>query len=186
MGYLTTHPLPTHGSLGKQPELPKKTLSCPLHAANAVLPLPKMKCGGYRRKEPVQSPAGESRELFSIPSQGSKHSTVHVYSPVSPLPLLLHSQCLQKHRGSWGRFAAPSSVPGVCGPIPGPSNTKPCPRHGVGLAVPPQPRGQRWRHPELAAAPAEHEAVGQQSCPAGRHEPGLAAAVAPRGSLCPR
>lgn len=187
MGYLTTHPLPTPGNLGKQPELPKKPLSCPLHAASAVLPLPKMKCGGYRRKEPVQSTAGEGRDLFSIPFQGSKHSTVHVYSPYLHSPicsLLLHSQCLQTPR-ELGQVCSPQlCARGLWSHHRAQQHQTLSPaRRGPGCATP-TPwtalMSPRLLLEELAAAPAEHEAVGQQSCPAGCHEPGLAAAVAER------
>lgn len=100
MPYLITHPLPTPGILGKQPELPKKTFSHLSHTASAALPLPKLKCGGTEGRSQYKVQL-EKADLFSIPFQGSKHSMVRVYSQYLHSPicsLLLHSQCLQRPR----------------------------------------------------------------------------------------
>lgn len=47
-----------------------------------------MKCEVYKRKDAVQSTTGDGGDLFSITSQGGKHTAVHVdlhylHSPIS-------------------------------------------------------------------------------------------------------
>lgn len=175
MGYLSTHPLPSPGNLGKQPDLPKKSLSHLLHTASADLPLPKMKCGGYRRKEQVQSTAAESRFIFHpFPRQQTLHSPCLL--PVSPLPHLLLAPPLPvfaERLREPGQLCSPELCARGCAP------TKARVQHGGGLAVPPQAL-QGCCPPAVPGAgsrTAGQQAVAQQGCPAGCHEPVLAAAV---------
>lgn len=194
MGYLTTHPLPpprepreAARTSQKNPFLsPPCGQRCSPPAQDEVWRVQKKGAG------PKYSWRGQRFIFHPFPRQQALHSPCLL--PVSPLPHLLLAPALAVFaerprelgqvcspelcaRGLWSHHGAQQH------------QTLSPARRGPGCATPTPWTAllsPRLLLEELAAAPAEHEAVGQQSCPAGCHEPGLAAAVAERGSLCPR
>lgn len=136
MGYLTTHPLPTPGSLGKQPELPQKIIKktpfpSPPHSQHHSPPAQDEVWGAQKKGAGTKYSWGGQRFIFHpleraevyFPSLSKAANTpLFMFTPSICTPpfcsLLLHSQCLQRPRAG---FAAQNSVPGACGATTVPS-----------------------------------------------------------------
>lgn len=179
-----SHPREPREAARTSPKIKKKTFSHLLHTASTTLPLPKMKCGGHRKKEWVQSTAGEDRGLFSIPWRGQRfifhpfprQQTLHCSCllPVSALPLFAPCSCTLSVCRDPGQVLQPRTLcQGLVVPPQSPARCEPA--QAVSPSCP-----QSWQQPQ------QDTRLGDSREPAECHEPALAAAVGQRGSLCPR